>query len=153
MRLLSEGICWHREYPVNRCYSANATKSAFPAREQKELWSILSQERACVVGRGEGCCELQAVKPYVILKPLVDFPLWLLDNKRSSDTVRERTAFSITLFLSSWPLKKAQSKCQVTHLLFWFYIAFTLPLQKCKYPFEFVTPNQSEVRIAGFASK
>lgn len=153
MRLRSEGICWHWECPVSRCYSANATKSAFPAREQKELWSILSQERACVVGRGEGRCELQAVKPYVMLKPLVDFPLWLLDNKRSSDTVRERTAFSIALFLSSWPLKQAQSKCQVTHLLFWFYIAFILPLQKCKYLFEFVRPDHSEVRIAGYASK
>lgn len=72
----------------SRYCSANATKSAFPARKQRELWCILSQKRGCVVGRGRSHCKLQAAKPCVTVKPLLDFPLCLLDNKRAWEAVK-----------------------------------------------------------------
>lgn len=67
----------------SRYCSANATKSAFPARKQRELWCILSQKRGCVTGRGRSHCKLQAAKPCVTVKPLLDFSLCLLYNKRA----------------------------------------------------------------------
>lgn len=57
--LLWMALLWRNLLVLGSRYcSANATKSAFPAREQRELWSVLSQKRGCVTGRAGSHCKL-----------------------------------------------------------------------------------------------
>lgn len=147
VRLLSEGTWWRWGCPVSRCCSANATSLRSPLGNKRNREASSPRKEPVLLG-GEGKVAANyrlSNVPCIIVKPLVDFPLRLSGNKRKDGVFHCFVPFKLATFTGT--------ECQVRHLLFWFHIEFILPLQKRKYPFELVTPDQSEVRGAGYVSK
>lgn len=107
------GICWCWEGDFAVPVSLNLP-SLLGAKGNCERSS--HRREAVLLGEVEIAANPKLPNPCVIVKPLPDPPLCLLDDKRAWGDLLEH----FPLFLSSWPLTLAQNKRCVNHWPFWF---------------------------------